>query len=531
MKKSKYFIFIIIFIIIIFIIIFLTTSNKKQIKQIQKQIKQIENQIENQNKKQNQIQNQIQNQNQNQNQIRKENIEKAILTQYTERSPLVFVPGFLASQLEHSDTDWSKFPDCNYLERTNGTLFLSLNPPPGGKCQFQLLTCNYDPINNTLNSSPSTKIKVKGDLGDISSCNCLNDSFYCGGGALGMGKPLFDALIKVGYKNKVDLFAAGYDFRLVPFGNILDYSTFTDPNNHVGHFFLQLKTIIENAYIKNLKKVILIGHSNGCKQISLFISVFRNFSNSGVIESGWVDKYISKLILIGSGIEGSPSSMKSILSGYNPGLPFGTNSSLAKLTRTIAGGICLVPIFKEAYEGDEGTFVTMVDSRTNIKTIYSVGKDNEVGTDSEIVKFLRKCAEYNDEFNTVIALYLNTLNANIRCLDDPGLETYFFNGVNCKTYNSFTYLNENFKFEKDPVIESSTLQGDGVALYPSIILNGTNYKYNGKQKIIRKWANVHTHMIFSPSQTGNIHLSILGNKDVLDSIINIVSKPLPPSTS
>ena len=192
-----------------------------------------------------------------------------------DRDPIIFIPGLGGTQLENTETNWKAFPNCNFLQRSNGLLWASNNPFPGSRCFMDLIKNEYDKHNNILKTNKNIKINVKKEkIGDIKSTSCLNDSFpNC---LLSKGvyaKYLFKSLKDIGYKNNIDLYSAGYDFRLVPFGNALDYNTYSEESNHIGKYFLELKHIIEKAYDYKNKKVVLIGHSTGCKLICLFVYI------------------------------------------------------------------------------------------------------------------------------------------------------------------------------------------------------------------------------------------------------------------
>ena len=435
------------------------------------------------------------------------------------RDPVVFVPGLLSTKLDISSVDWSKFPECPFYEQVEGTMWCSLNPPPGGTCQASLLKVGLDEKNGEYGSNSAYKVNIAGELGSIQSCRCLNDNLNCFAGNFAVGKNLFDALISVGYKDRVDLFAAGYDFRIVPYGNAFVFSLYNHPNNYIGQFFLRLKKIIEMAYTNNgNKKVHLIGHSEGCKMISLFINIFRRFEKSGDIENGWVDKHLNRLMLIAPGTEGAPKILRSLLSGSNPGLPLGTDSLFANLTRTFASSVFLIPLFNQRYYkfgNTRGEFAIMPDEA------FFVGFPNEVGPNSNMVRFLKRCAEYNDEFNLVLSLYLNTLEINLESHYDPGLKTQLYLGEGCYTELCFKYTNYEFK---EPTEFFTTLNGDGTVPTPVIMFTGTEFKYNGENRVIHPWRDVNVNMYKSTNPNSDLHLALIKDKRVIDSIIDIVSR-------
>src|SRR3989338_5016294 len=104
----------------------------------------------------------------------------------------------------------------------------------------------------------------------------------------------------------VDMWAVGYDFRLVPFGDYTNYSTYNDPDNHFGKFFLRVKEIVEATHNGTGKKVFLLGHSMGGFVGTIFLNVARYLSQKGDIPSDWVDNHIAGYIPVAPSFDGGP---------------------------------------------------------------------------------------------------------------------------------------------------------------------------------------------------------------------------------
>jgi hypothetical protein len=433
-----------------------------------------------------------------------------------DRDPIIFIPGLGGTQLENIETKWEEFPNCNILQRSTGLLWASNNPFPGSTCFMDLMKTEYDKDNNTLKTNKNIKINVKKEkIGDVNSTSCLNDSFpNCLGSKGVYGKYLFKSLTETGYKHGIDLYSAGYDFRLVPFGNALDYNTYSEENNHVGKYFLELMHIIEKAYNYKKKKVVLIGHSTGCKLICLFINMFRKFSEEGLIEKNWVDKHIKNTIMISPAFDGSPKALKSILSGDSFGLPVGKNQYKKKSIRYFASLIFNIPLLKQSY--DKGIFVKVNDRK------YEVGYNNEIGTESEMIKFLNNIAIYDKDFEDVVKMYENMLIAKILSFEDIKLKTYIIAGDNCNTPNHFAY--DNIEFSNDPN-HVNKVKGDGTIPLNTIelILNNFSFMINGDEYKINKWKNVECKKFISKNDK-NLHTKLLKKKELHDYIINIVSR-------
>ena len=433
-----------------------------------------------------------------------------------DRDPIIFIPGLGGTQLENIETNWDAFPNCNILQRSIGLLWASINPFPGSRCFMDLIKNEYDKDNNTLKTNKNIKINVKKEkIGDVNSTSCLNNSFpNCLGSKGVYAKYLFKSLTDVGYKHNIDLYSAGYDFRLVPFGNALDYNMYSDENNHIGKYFLELMDVIEKAYNYKKKKVVLIGHSTGCKLICLFVNMFRKFSEEGLIEKDWVDKHIKNTIMISPAFDGSPIALKSILSGDSFGLPLGKNQYKKKIIRYFASLIFNIPLLNQSYY--KGIFVKVDDTK------YEVGNDNEIGPKSEMIKFLNNVASYDKVFEDIVKIYENMLISKIVSFEDIKLKTYLIGGDNCNTPNNFVY--DNFEFSKDP-IHINKVKGDGTIPLNTIelVLNNFSFMVNGEEFKINKWKNVEYKKFISENNK-NLHTDLLKKKDLHDYIINIISR-------
>ena len=149
-------------------------------------------------------------------------------------------------------------------------------------------------------------------------------------------KSLIRSLKAAGYYEKVTLFGAPYDFRLI-----------FDPS-YTQQYFTNLKSQIEHAYTVTGKKVHLLGHSLGCL-------VTNNFLNTFVTKE-WKDKHINSFISTSGPYGGLPKGLRTCLSGDQWGqskhLKF---NALYPLESTFAGAVACVP--DSAVYGDR-TLVT-----------------------------------------------------------------------------------------------------------------------------------------------------------------------------
>lgn len=517
------------------------------------------------------------------------------------REPIVFVPGFLSTQIKINDTKWDKFPNCNITQRLEGTIWTGLGTLPGSDCQIDLLKTIYEPdqtgddtINPMLQSNKNSTFSIKqstpDDPGNLKSCSCLVDEIaglFCIPGSE-VAHFFFQNIIdELKYISGYDLFAAPYDFRLVPYSfkySIYDYENLEKKGNYIGNYYKYLTNIVNIAYRKTGKKVNLVGHSEGCKMISLFINMKRNFiqqfkdsgGTRGESDINWIEDHIGKLILIAPAIEGSPKILKGCLSGDNPGVPFGTPERLSRLVRTFASSTFLFPLFKESFKGDDGNFVNIRAGVMGTTERFSIGPENKIGTDpenSKMFKFLQDCktdsSSYHPEdaptYNILLNNYKNTFEANLLSYNDPELPCYFFVATNCNREISYEYANFNFNRNDEYMRESVknkvtgnfdapqtyypgdgegityiVKDGDGTCAAPSIITNnvagGITYIKNGvtidpktgKKYTIKRWSDfqTYTYRCNDDDPREDLHVGLLKNMQVHAQITDLTTKPM-----
>lgn len=110
--------------------------------------------------------------------------------------------------------------------------------------------------------------------------------------------PLINSLKS--YKNGKNLFGAPYDFRIISNQDALQ------------DYFKKLKILVEFAYKKNSKPIILIGHTLG----GILINIFLNYH----VNNNWKKKYIKSFIAIHAPFYGCDVSNTAIYKGMNEGL-------------------------------------------------------------------------------------------------------------------------------------------------------------------------------------------------------------------
>lgn len=422
------------------------------------------------------------------------------------REPMIIVPGLGGTQLVSAHTNWGQMNECNFLEHIDGTTWVSVNPPPGGDCQLQLLKNIYNPTSKTLNTNSNTNISVNGKVGSLSSCKCLNDDLDCLFGESNYMKNLFSSLEAVGYKEGVDLFAVGYDFRLQPQGNILDTNTYNNPGNYYGLFFLQLKSVIETAVTQTKQKVTLLGHSMGCFMTNLFINLCRMHETTGYLQTGWVDAHIGRFIAVAPAFEGGPKALRTVLCGDNPGTPLGSSSAWQAVERTLSGPISMIPLLDIGY---------------NNNVAISVKNEGAVNC-YNIASFLSQSGE--PALANASQVYEGFITGKLMAYQDPNLPVNLVYGNGLDTeYGNYTFQRVNGKIDFSKPLSMDVSKGDATVPLSCLRLplTGASVLVNGQTKVIAPWKNVTE---FTVGDKSGEHLDIIkSSKNVIKYITDLVS--------
>ena len=455
------------------------------------------------------------------------------------RNPVIFVPGIGGTQLVSQNTDWSKFKECSFYQKFDGTIWLGLNPNSGGTCNASIFKPAYDQTNNTVKTNSATTIKVNGKLGSFDSCNCFNDTAFCLAGLTEYAKKFKKALENVGYKEMEDLFAVGYDFRLVPHignYNLENFEDYGKEGNHFGRFFLNMKQIIDQAYLRNKKKVFLVCHSMGGLLTNVFLNVCRRvlgnkklrFDNTDTTWNDWVDKCIGGFIPVAAAFDAGSKGLKAMLTGYDPGVNIGTNSYWRSVERTLMGNILLIPMIKESYRDDTTLIINNVVEPQNdeYKKI-----DDIIGEYSSINKLL---IEFG--LTDVLNIYKNMLDIKLLALHDPKVDTYlvYSNGLDTEAGGYEYDKDEKGKINFDKLKAMYYTTGDGTVpesifkyldddhdyIIDSTFKNRNWYNNDSTNKLkIKRWSKIVEKRIFSSE-----HVELISkNTDVHNYIISKVS--------
>ena len=327
-------------------------------------------------------------------------------------------------------------------------------------------------------------------------------------------KEFVNVLENAGYKDQEDMFLCGYDWRKVPFGDTEDFLKLNLPFNHFGKFFLDMKKIITNAKANTNKKVFLVAHSMGAMVTNLFINVARNFEGKG-IEENWVDNNIAGFIPVGPAWDGSPKSLRGILSGANPMGPYGFDLAFRDLERNMMGSLALISMTKEAYKDNIG--ILLKDKK--LKKIYQYGITNDLNS---IVKIMEKIGP---DFEDGLNIYKNIIKTKILSLKDPKVPVYLLYGKTIQTEaGGYEYEVSN---EEDIFVDNISMYFDmgdgtvpvGVLEFP---LTDHEYEFNGEKIQIPTWTDLRESLILT-GKDGE-HLNIMVNcPQAFNFILNIIS--------
>ena len=450
------------------------------------------------------------------------------ITPRKKRNPIVICPGVGCTNLDYTFNNNKKcdckLPECNnvfgkLIKSQSGSLWINiigllLNRP----CALAITKPNYDKKTQTLTNINGLEVTIHGSFpGDVYSCKYLA---YIPDSNIGMPETNYaDNFVKYfetyGYKNGVDMFAVGYDFRLVPFKQYQsDYfkifkkvveKAYYKANPHRKHGDLCVKNDagVKTPRPKKTKKVHVLGHSLGGSLMTIFLNKMK---------SSWKKKYIASYIADCPALDGGPKSLRTILSGYNFGFPIkiaGPNAEWAPSERNMAGILASIPLKPEMYgyladpndqyQAGNGLAVILENIANKTSKSYNVNdyKNGIVGlirdvakdtktpgleTSADILEEMvheREKYGYSDPGVRVNLLVVNTLST------ESGAYTYDMSGSGLKT---------------DPLSNSTLLGDDDVTIWGQTIPKRNKWK-NLKTKVFSNLNGQNTHYTMFVGQT------------------------------
>lgn len=230
-----------------------------------------------------------------------------------------------------------------------------------------------------------------------------------------IGTGYFDTLvrelIKFGYERDRNIYGAPYDFRRAP--------------NELQEYFVELKKLVERAYIENGNEpVIFICHSMGCLNNLYFL-------NANTQE--WKNKYVRSMISLAGVWGGSVKALKAFASGDNFGVLVIPSLSLRKDVRTFPSLAYLLPT-KEVFKNDQ----VLVRNRQKLYTV------------NDYQQFFRDI-----DYPTGYEMWLDVKNLTSH-MTPPGVEVHCLHGNAVTTIEQLDYQVGDF-----PDAKPRVFYGDG----------------------------------------------------------------------
>jgi len=365
--------------------------------------------------------------------------------QLEDRHPIVFIPALGASRLEYTTNDDYKPPPHTYgMCSSSGNLWATADAsvPFFETCFLDRFSVNLDKNGNIVNTN-GVNVKATTGEGGSEEGSFKAESYLLY--MLGIGvsasiymDPFYEALTPLGYKDKVDLFSYGYDFRRI------------GDNNYTNTYFKYLKGRLESIFVKSNKKIILLSHSLGCPTTIYFLNVMG---------PQWSNKYIEKFVAFAPAWGGSIKTMKPILYGDNEGIPMTKDHDFNDAEK-VMGGIMMCMPSPLIYKDDE---IVVVEKSDGSKQSY---------TSSQLPELFVKSGHQDSaklyqifDKNGVIGGDDNVIGGQRipRTLTDPEIEVEVIYSNCCKTAHQYTFSatssNTN-PFDNAPTI-TSNMAGDG----------------------------------------------------------------------
>ena len=242
------------------------------------------------------------------------------------RYPVVIVPPLGGSRLT---AVWDKprvvETYCTRKQTEPFDLYISneMIVPGVNKCWRDNFRNTYDMATATFQSMPGVVVTP---VPGVEGVNCLTTVLgYCPPAA-GDAHNLIDALEKqAGYTPGIDLFAATYDFRLIA------------DDAHLAEYFAALRATIETAVAANGGRAAhVVCHSLGCPVAASFLNTAAG------VDAAWKQRHVRTYFSLSGAYAGSPSALRSALSGDNEGTGV-ANSFFVPISARQGGTLWMFP--------------------------------------------------------------------------------------------------------------------------------------------------------------------------------------------
>jgi len=236
-------------------------------------------------------------------------------------SPVVLIPGLCGSVVEvkldggpaphaycSTDADW--FVQWVTVDAVT---------PRQKDCLVARLTPTYDPDTQTYADAAGVTINAHYDWGGVGSVEYLDPELQVEGSAY--FADMIAYLEARGYERRVNLHAAGYDWRMAPDAHALDY-------------YPKLKSLIESTVAANGAPATLVAHSLGCPTTAAFLKTQS---------PDWIAQHVSTFVSLAGPYAGSVQLLPTYASGDNLGYTAVPDDYLKPVQQVSASGIFLLP--------------------------------------------------------------------------------------------------------------------------------------------------------------------------------------------
>ncbi|KAG1693156.1 Group XV phospholipase A2 [Nymphon striatum] len=381
-------------------------------------------------------------------------------------NPIVLVPGYTGSRLSAElNKTVSVHPWC-VRKASDYIIWLNVGEllPFAINCFVDNMKLRYDNVTRRTYDADGVHITAPG-FGDtktieyIDPHQILSQGDYYG--------EMVKFLISKGYQRNITLRGAPYDFRRAP--------------NEQDAYFDRLKQLIEETYVKNLyKKVVLVGHSMGCDMLLQFLSK--------KVDKAWKDSRIKAFISLAGPYGGTAGSVMTMISGTN----FGSKLIHPKVVRPYSRSQTATTFFfpsKRAWKSDE-VLVTTLERNYTANDYPQLFKDLDYETGKEMW------------LDTKDLITDNTV---------PGVETHCLYGTGTKTTTRIEY-GKGFP----DTLPSAIIFGDG---------DGTVNRQS--LELCKQWPLYQNEKFFHRTYPGVSHIELIKDQQIFDYILDVVREKQP----
>ncbi|KAJ4455071.1 putative Lecithin:cholesterol acyltransferase [Paratrimastix pyriformis] len=386
---------------------------------------------------------------------------------YTERDPLVIVPGMGCSQL-HAQLHKSDHSPLFICPKETGSSWIDLWVsliyflPDRERCWAENFVTIFNATARTY-SSISGLIIEPVDYGGIEGLSSLCPAIKKLSAYFG---PFFTFLQKAGYQPGFDLLGAPFDFRLAGPETVLSNGQYE-----------RLKSLVEKTYRNTGRRVHLLGHSLGAPYISHFLAMF--------VDQAWKDKHIASMISLGGPFGGASMALPYSVSEMNWRAIGMSRHLFAKALHSFACLPWMVP--HPAIFGD----AVLVETLARNYTAAAAGQ-------------LLRDTGHNKQ-----AMMLEQARQFFFPERPPQATAHIFYGYNVSTPQTYRY-EDMTSFDSPPTITRME-DGDGVVSLASLLA-------------CTRWNQTAAHPVVMHPLDGMLHADMIWKPALWDAILDIIAR-------